>query len=171
VSAAGHRHGDTGRSPAPIAFGLLTISDTREPGSDVSGALLRELVEGAGHRVHAATIVRDEPDDVRATIVGWANDSACGAIVGTGGTGLSTRDRTVDAIGGAFDATLPGFGELFRSLSFAEIGACAILSRASAGVIRGTPVFLLPGSPAAVKLGMTRLVLPAIGHLLAELSR
>jgi molybdenum cofactor biosynthesis protein B len=161
------------RSPGatPLAFGLLTVSDTRTPADDVSGSTLRRLVEAAGHRVHAAEIVPDEPARVHRTVVAWAADPGCDAVVASGGTGLSGRDRSVEAVRGLFEITIEGFGELFRMLSFEEVGSAAMLSRAVAGVVRGTPVFLLPGSPAAVTLGMERLVLPEIGHVIGELRR
>lgn len=154
-----------------FGFGLLTVSDTRRPDSDVSGALLRELVEAAGHRVHAAAIVPDEPERVRAQVLTWSAEPGCDAIVTSGGTGLSARDRTVEALAASFDARIEGFGELFRMLSFREIGSAAILTRATAGVVAGRPVFLLPGSPHAVRLALTSLVLPEIGHVLFELRR
>jgi molybdenum cofactor biosynthesis protein B len=154
-----------------VAFGLLTVSDSRTAEDDVSGRTMRALVQEAGHRVHDAAIVRDEPHDVRERILAWAADPSCDAVVSSGGTGLSARDGTVDAVAGLFDVSIAGFGELFRMLSFEEVGAAAMLSRAAAGVIRGTPVFVLPGSPAAVRLGLTRLVLPEIGHVLRELRR
>lgn len=156
---------------APLAFGLLTVSDTRTAADDTSGAILRELVAAAGHRVHAAAIVRDEPLAVRGQVLAWADDPGCEVIVTTGGTGLSGRDRTVEAVSGLFDVKIDGFGELFRLLSFQEIGSRAMLSRAAAGVVLGTPVFLLPGSSGAVTLALTRLVLPEIAHVVSELRR
>ncbi len=158
-------------SPKSAAFGLLTVSDTRTEATDTSGALMRELVVREGHRVHATAIVRDEPDEVRERIVAWSADPGCEAIVASGGTGLSARDRTVEAASSLFTTRIEGFGELFRMLSYQEIGSGALLSRATAGVVSGTPVFLLPGSSHAVGLAMTRLVLPEIGHVLRELRR
>jgi molybdenum cofactor biosynthesis protein B len=163
---ASHRGGG-----ASAAFALLTVSDTRTEDDDVSGATMRELVQAAGHRVAAAAIVPDEPERVRERVLAWAHDEACDAIVSSGGTGLSARDTTVEALGEIFDLTIVGFGELFRMLSYEEIGAAAMLSRAHAGVVAGTPVFLLPGSPKAVRLGLSRIVLPQIGHVLRELRR
>ena len=155
----------------PLAFGLLTVSDTRTAANDDSGRVLRELVTAAGHGVHAAAIVRDEPPAVRQQVLTWAGDPGCDVIVSTGGTGLSARDHTVEAVASLFDVRIDGFGELFRLLTFQEIGSPAMLSRATAGVVRGTPLFLLPGSPAAVTLAMNRLVLPEIAHVVAELAR
>jgi molybdenum cofactor biosynthesis protein B len=161
------------RAEAGGAFGfaLLTVSDTRTPSTDTSGAAMRELVEAAGHRVHATAIVRDEPERVRAVVLAWAAEPGCDVILTSGGTGLSARDRTVEALVASFDARIEGFGELFRMLSYREIGSAAILSRATAGVIGGRPVFLLPGSPHAVRLALSSLVLPEIGHVLRELRR
>jgi molybdenum cofactor biosynthesis protein B len=152
-------------------FALLTVSDTRVPSTDTSGAAMRELVEAAGHRVHAMAIVPDEPERVRAAVLAWTGEPGCDVIVTSGGTGLSARDRTVEALVASFDARIEGFGELFRMLSYREIGSAAILTRATAGVIAGRPVFLLPGSPHAVRLALSSLVLPEIGHVLRELRR
>jgi molybdenum cofactor biosynthesis protein B len=154
-----------------LRFALLTVSDTRGPDDDGSGRAMRALVEAAGHDVRATAIVRDEPDDVRGQVIAWASDPDCDVVVSSGGTGLSARDRTVEAVSELFDITIVGFGELFRQLSFQEIGPAAMLSRATAGVVHGTPVFLLPGSPAAVTLALERLVLPAANHMVGELRR
>ncbi|HEX4825227.1 MAG TPA: MogA/MoaB family molybdenum cofactor biosynthesis protein [Candidatus Polarisedimenticolaceae bacterium] len=159
------------RAEGSLAFGLLTVSDTRTAADDVSGAAMRDLVAGAGHRVYATAIVRDEPDDVRRTIASWSSDPGCDAVVSSGGTGFSGRDRTVEAVAGLFERTIDGFGELFRMLSFHEVGSAAMMSRACAGIVNGTPVFVLPGSPRAVALGLSRLVLPEIGHVVRELRR
>jgi molybdenum cofactor biosynthesis protein B len=170
--SAGHTpHSGSGHPIGDLRFGLLTISDTRGSADDVSGTVLRELVLGAGHRVHRTRIVPDDKAAVRDLVLQWALDPACDVIVATGGTGLSARDRTVEAVAALFDVKIDGFGELFRMLSFEEIGSAAMLSRAQAGVLRGKPVFLLPGSPAAVRLALTRLVLPEIGHVVGELRR
>jgi len=165
---ARHRAEASGR---PLAFGLLTVSDTRTPGDDRSGAILRALVTAAGHGVHASAIIPDDPDRVREQVLAWAMDGSCDVVVSSGGTGLSARDRTVEAVAGLFEVRVDGFGELFRMLSFQEIGSAAMLSRATAGVVRGTPVFVLPGAPDAVTLGLTRLVLPEIGHMIGQLRR
>jgi len=160
------------RAAAPsLAFGLLTVSDTRTAGDDASGSTMRDLVEAAGHRVFERAIVRDEPEMIRERILAWSADPACDAVVSSGGTGFSGRDRTFEAAVSLFERKIDGFGELFRMLSFQEIGSAAMLSRATAGVVRGTPVFLLPGAPGAVALGLTRLVLPEIGHIAGELRR
>lgn len=164
-------HFEPGGSIGELAFGLLTVSDTRGSGDDVSGGVLRRLVGASGHRVHAAAIVPDDPQAVRDQVLTWARDPSCDLVVSTGGTGLSARDHTVEAVAALFDIRIDGFGELFRLLSFEEIGSAAMLSRAAAGVVSGTPVFLLPGSPQAVTLALTRLVLPEIAHVVGELRR
>ena len=171
MSARHAPHGGSGDALSGLAFGLLTVSDTRRSDDDVSGRLMRELVSEAGHRVFATALVPDEPPEVKEQLLAWALDPACDVIVSSGGTGLSARDRTVEAASELFDVRIDGFGELFRLLSFEAIGSRAMLSRATAGVVRGTPVFLLPGSPAAVTLGLTRLVLPEVAHVVGELRR
>jgi molybdopterin adenylyltransferase len=132
---------------------------------------MRELVLASGHRVEGSAMVPDEPDMVRAQILDWVAAPAIEAILSSGGTGLSARDRTVEAVSDLFELRIEGFGELFRNLSFQKVGPAAMLSRAVAGVVRGTAIFLLPGSPAAVTLALERLVLPEIAHVLGELTR
>ena len=164
-------HGDPAGPARVLAFALLTVSDTRTSADDDSGSVMRELVSAAGHRVAVSAIVPDDAPVVREQVLTWALDSACDVILSTGGTGLSARDRTVEAVSDLFEVRIDGFGELFRLISFESIGSRAMLSRAAAGVVSGTPVFLLPGSPDAVSLALTRLVLPEIGHVVGELRR
>jgi molybdenum cofactor biosynthesis protein B len=171
MSAGRDAHGGAAASVGNLGFALLTVSDTRTPADDESGRVMRELVAASGHRVIAATIVPDETEAVRDRILAFALDPACDAVVSTGGTGLSARDRTVEAVRASFEVEIDGFGELFRLLSFEQVGSKAMLSRAVAGVLRSTPVFLLPGSPKAVTLALTRLILPEIAHLVGELRR
>ena len=164
-------HAASQNGVGPLGFALLTVSDTRTPQDDVSGGAMRALVANAGHRIAASALLKDDAAAVREQILAWALDPKCEVIVSTGGTGLSARDRTVEAVGELFDVRIEGFGELFRHLSFEEIGSRAMLSRAAAGIVRGTPVFLLPGSPNAVALALERLILPEIGHVVGELRR
>lgn len=154
-----------------LGFAVITVSDTRTPETDASGALARSLLEEAGHRVAAYRIVPDEVGPIREAIRDALALDAVHIVVLTGGTGISPRDRTHDAVAGEIETALPGFGELFRSLSFAEIGSATILSRASAGVARGKSVFSLPGSRGAVKLGLERIVIPEASHVVAELGK
>lgn len=154
-----------------VRCAVLTISDTRTEETDTGGRAIATMLTEEGHRVVARQIVRDEPAMVRALVEGWTADEQVQAIITTGGTGISSRDSTYEAIQGLIEKRLDGFGELFRMLSFQEIGAAAMLSRASAGVSRRRIVISLPGSEHAVRLAMTRLILPELGHLVREVSR
>lgn len=153
------------------AIAVLTVSDTRTTETDRSGPVAVHLLEDAGHRVFDYAILPDEPDHVRQRVEHWLDADGCDGVVLNGGTGISVRDRTFEAVSGLLDKTLDGFGELFRALSFEEIGAAAMLSRAVGGVARGKLVFSLPGSTAAVELAMRRLIVPELGHLLGQLRR
>jgi molybdenum cofactor biosynthesis protein B len=168
MGATDHRH--QAASQGRIQLAVVTVSDTRTPETDVSGQLIRELVEAAGHAVVGHRIVRDEPDEVAAALDEFAASQAQ-LIIFNGGTGISRRDRTYDVISKALEKTLPGFGEIFRMLSYEQVGAAAMLSRATAGVYRGKVVFSTPGSPAAVRLAVEKLILPEIQHLAWELVR
>jgi len=149
---------------------VLTVSDTRTLENDKSGLCISDSLDQAGHAIHCREIVRDEKDAIVAVVTGWSIDQKVDAIIVTGGTGGSSRDMTPDAIVPLMTTTLDGFGELFRVLSYKEIGAAAMLSRAVAGWIDSekmrTPVFLLPGSLAGVSLAMSALIVPQLGHLL-----
>jgi len=151
--------------------GLLTVSDTRSPANDRSGQVARELIERGGHRVVEYRILPDEPAAIRAGVVEWLQRDDCDAVIVSGGTGIARRDRTYEALAGLLEQRLDGFGELFRMLSFEQVGSAAMLSRAVAGIARGKPLFALPGSPSAVELALARLILPELGHLLAELRK
>jgi molybdenum cofactor biosynthesis protein B len=152
-----------------VRCAVLTISDTRKLETDVSGRTIVELLEAAGHVVARRQILRDDPKDVRGAVLGHLG--GVDAIVTTGGTGITSRDSTYEAIAGLLEKYLDGFGELFRSLSYQEIGSAAMMTRATAGVARGTAIFILPGSEHAVRLGMNRLILPELGHVVRELRR
>ena len=157
-------------SQGSVPIAIVTVSDTRTPETDTSGKLIRQLVEGAGHHVTGYRIVRDEPEEVRAALEEFC-DGRARLVIFNGGTGISKRDRTFDVISKALEKTLPGFGELFRMLSFQEVGAAAMLSRATGGVYRDTVVFSTPGSPNAVEVAVGKLILPEIQHLAWELGR
>lgn len=148
---------------------VITVSDTRTEENDESGTLIRERLTSQGHVVSAHMIIPDDPDRVAAAVEAYCADRTTQAVLLTGGTGLSPRDSTYEAIAGLVDKTLDGFGELFRMLSYEEVGAAAMLSRAVAGVRQGTVVFALPGSVAAVRLAMDKLVLSELGHIAALL--
>ena len=157
-------------SQGSVPIAIVTVSDTRTPETDTSGKIIRKLVEEAGHRITGYRIVRDEPDEVRDALNEFT-DGRARLVIFNGGTGISQRDRTYDVISKALEKTLPGFGELFRMLSFQEVGAAAMLSRATAGVYRNTVVFSTPGSPNAVQVAVEKLILPEIQHLAWELGR
>jgi molybdenum cofactor biosynthesis protein B len=158
-------------APTSLACYVLTVSDTKTPETDTSGALIRELLTAAGHRVTASDIVRDEPADVTRLVRAACADPGVQVVILTGGTGITSRDSTFEAVEALLDKRLPGFGELFRMLSFAEIGAAAMLSRAQMGVHARRIVVSLPGSPNACRLALEKLLLPELGHLLREVSR
>ncbi len=148
---------------------VVTISDTRTEATDTSGDTIVEALRSAGHEVAGRRIVRDEPDVVREVVVSATPEVE--VVITTGGTGITSRDSTYEAITSVLDKRLDGFGELFRMLSYEEIGSAAMLSRAVAGTIGRTAVFSLPGSQHAVKLAMEKLIVPEIGHVVRELRR
>jgi molybdenum cofactor biosynthesis protein B len=152
-----------------VRSAVVTVSDTRTEATDASGRAIVELLEGAGHVVESKGIVRDEPEQVR-TIVG-AHVGRLDAVITTGGTGIAARDSTCDALERLFEKRLDGFGELFRMLSYHEVGSAAMLSRATAGIAQGTVIFVLPGSENAVRLAMTKLIVPELGHIVYELRK
>ena len=154
-------------SEGKLRVAAITVSDTRTAADDVGGAALRERLEAAGFVVSLQTIVRDEPDDVRAAIARVCDEDLADAIVTTGGTGIAPRDSTYEAVEGLLDKTLDGFGEAFRRLSWDEVGAHAVLSRTVAGVHRGRIVAALPGSPKAVVLAVDRVLAPILVHAVA----
>ncbi len=161
------------KATAPRAIGcfILTISDSKTPETDTSGALIRERLIGAGHTVVGQAIVRDEPAQVAALIRKGCADPAIEAFILTGGTGVTSRDSTFEAVEALLDKRLTGFGELFRMLSYEEVGAAAMLSRAQGGVVQGRALFSLPGSPNACRLALEKLILPELGHVLREVRR
>ena len=150
---------------------MLTISDTRTPETDTGGATLVSLLEAHGHQVVSRGLVPDEESRVQAWIQGHRSRDDVDAILATGGTGIAKRDHTYEAIEKLFDKPIPGFGELFRMLSYQEIGAAAMLSRACAGVSQCRVLIALPGSVNAVRLAMEKLILPELGHLVREARR
>ncbi len=158
-------------APQSIGCWVLTISDSKTPETDTSGKLIRELLTGAGHRVVGSEIVRDEPGDVQRVIREACGNDGVRAVIMTGGTGITSRDSTFDAVEAMLDKRLPGFGELFRMLSYQEVGGAAMLSRAQMGIARGRVIVSLPGSPNACRLALEKLLLPELGHLVRELSR
>ncbi len=149
---------DPARTFKPINIAVLTVSDTRTEADDTSGDILAARVTGAGHQLAARAIVRDDPDLIVARLEQWIDDPAIDAVVSTGGTGLTGRDVTPEALDRIKTRDIPGFGELFRWISFQTIGTSTIQSRACAVVARGTYIFALPGSNGAVKDGWDRIL-------------
>jgi molybdenum cofactor biosynthesis protein B len=159
------------QSPQAVACAVITISDTRTLESDRGGPLVVELAEAAGHRCLDRRIVPDDAARIRAAIEEIAGRGDTDAILLTGGTGIAERDQTFETISALLTKTMPGYGELFRMLSFQEIGPAAMLSRAIGGLCGKTIVLTMPGSPAAVRLAMEKLIGPELGHLVREARR
>jgi molybdenum cofactor biosynthesis protein B len=161
-----HRHREEAVASVPTA--VVTVSDTRTLETDVGGSLVAELLVGAGHPVVRREVVKDEPAEIAAAVRRGLGEEGTRALILTGGTGVAPRDVTPDTVEPLLARVVPGFGELFRALSYEEIGSAALLSRALAGLASGRVVFVLPGSRGAVRLAMEKLILPELGHLAAE---
>ncbi|MGC4108631.1 MAG: MogA/MoaB family molybdenum cofactor biosynthesis protein [Thermomicrobiales bacterium] len=158
-------------APASVAVAILTISDTRTPDDDRSGQLIRQQLTWRGHDLRDYAIVKDDATEIEAVLQGWIGRDDIRAIVTNGGTGISRRDTTYEVVARMLEKELTGFGELFRMLSYQEIGAAAMLSRAIAGVASRTAIFSLPGSSNAVKLGMEKLIAPELAHVVYEMTK
>jgi molybdenum cofactor biosynthesis protein B len=158
-------------SPKSVGCYVVTVSDTRTEETDTGGRAIVELLTAAGHRIVGRSLVRDDPEQLRDAIGRHLANPDVQVIITTGGTGITSRDCTFEAVHSMLWKRLDGFGELFRMLSYEEIGSAAMMTRAAAGVARGTAIFLLPGSEHAVRLGMTKLILPELGHVVRELRR
>jgi molybdenum cofactor biosynthesis protein B len=167
MSVEDHRARAAGQVPVFV----LTVSDTRTTATDTSGHAIASLLAAAGHTVTGRAIVADDPVAVRNAVTGAIATGTARAIITTGGTGISRRDTTYEALAGLLEKRLDGFGEIFRALSFQEIGAAAMLSRAVAGTIGPCIVFVLPGSEAAVRLAMERLIVPELAHVVQQLDK
>lgn len=163
-----HRHHHRRDAPTQVAAAVITVSDTRSLDTDTGGALVVEHLEAAGHAVTSREIVPDEPGRIRAALEQALSTDGVQAVVLTGGTGVAPRDVTPDTVEPLLERVVPGFGELFRQLSYHDIGSAALLSRALAGLSRGRVVFVIPGSRGAVRLAMEKLIIPEIGHLAGE---
>lgn len=153
----------------PVKCAVITVSDTRTEETDKSGKLIKELVTASGQTIAAYHIVPDEPAQISQLLDTLAE--RVDVVLLNGGTGISARDNTFEAVSGKLEKTLPGFGEIFRVLSYEEIGAGAMLSRATAGLFRQTLVFSMPGSTNAVRLAMEKLIVPELSHLVWEIIR
>ncbi len=155
----------------PVTVAIVTVSDTRTPDSDANRQYIESRMAELGHIVAAYRLIKDEPDQVAGALDELAAMPGVQLILFNGGTGISPRDTTYDVVSRMLEKTLPGFGELFRLLSFQEVGAAAMFSRATAGVCRGTLVFSMPGSPNAVQVALEKLIIPEINHLAWEIAR
>ena len=162
---------DESRPFLPVNIAVLTVSDTRTLETDTGGATIIELLTAAGHEITAREIVPDEPRQLRSLLVALSNRPEVDALLVTGGTGISRRDRTYETVAELLDKPIPGYGELFRWLSFQEIGAAAMLSRTLGGLVGQTVLLTMPGSPHAVRLALEKLILPELGHLVREARR
>ena len=160
-------HPDT--NEMTVSCAVITVSDTRSPETDRSGQMIKQLLLDAGHTVGAYTIVKDEAFMIQAQMNALSQRSDLDAVIFNGGTGIASRDSTYDAIESLLEKTLPGFGELFRWLSYQEIGSRAIASRAIAGIYQSKLIFSLPGSTNAVQLAVQKLILPELVHLVTQL--
>jgi len=169
VSESVQQHRES--APETVRIAVLTVSDTRTPETDTGGDVVEELMRGAGHEVVAREIVRDEAASIRTRLVDLLARTDVDAVVTTGGTGISARDTTYEVVDRMIEKKLDGFGELFRMLSYEEIGAAAVLSRAVAGTVGTKLVASLPGSRNAVRLGVERLLAPEIAHVVFELRK
>jgi len=169
VSATVRQH--RAAAPDSVRCAILTISDTRTTETDDGGKTIRERLLASGHQVIYQRILPDDAVSIRDLVATWAEDDAIQAILTTGGTGIAGRDTTYEALVSLLDKRIDGFGELFRMLSFAEVGSAAMLSRAVGGLAGRTVILAMPGSPAGVALAMDRLVIPELGHLAGEAAR
>ncbi len=150
---------------------VITCSDTRTPETDTSGQLIQKLLKDQGYTVVSYHVVKDEPGQILFRIAQGTSNNAIRAIIINGGTGVSRRDSTFEAVDEILEKRLSGFGEIFRLLTYQEIGSSAIMSRATAGIVKGRVLFSIPGSENAVRLAMQKLILPELGHLVNELSK
>jgi molybdenum cofactor biosynthesis protein B len=170
TSNSSAQHKALAAQQGPVPVDIVTVSDTRTPETDVNAAYLREQIAAAGHTVVEYRLIKDEADQVGSVLDELATGTAR-IILFNGGTGIAPRDTTFDALSRKLEKTLPGFGELFRLLSYEQVGAAAMLSRATAGVYRNTVIISTPGSPAAVQLAWEKLIAPELEHLAWEVVR
>lgn len=165
-------HAHKQAAPNIVNCKIITISDTRTKEVDKSGKLMHTYLEENNHQINAYEIVKDEQNEIKKAIEQGLQQVDIDAILLNGGTGIAKRDVTIEVVEGMFDKKIPGFGEIFRMLSYQEdIGSAAILSRATAGVIQNKAVFATPGSSGAVKLAMERLIIPELGHVMREIQK
>ena len=170
-SASTEQHKQIAAKQGPVKVAIITVSDTRTRENDTGGDLIENRIVAAGHIVVFRTIVKDEPDQINTLLDKITGETEARLLLFTGGTGIAPRDTTFDVISRKLEKHMPGFGELFRMLSFNEVGAAAMLSRATAGTYRGRVIMSMPGSPNAVQVAMDKLIIPEIEHLAWEVAR
>jgi molybdopterin adenylyltransferase len=159
-------------APSQVRCKVITVSDTRTPETDKSGKLMMEYLESAGHKTVDYVIVKDEAEPIRSEVLKGSANPEVDVILTNGGTGIAKRDVTIETVQSLFEKEIPGFGEIFRMLSYQEdIGSAALLSRAAAGVVNDRAIFSTPGSTGAVRLAMEKLIIPEIGHVVRELKK
>ncbi len=166
-----HRARAAAATTGPISCAIVSVSDTRNARTDVSGRTIRQHLSVEPYRIKSTSIVKDEPSDIRRTVLELLADDELKVIILTGGTGIGARDRTIEVLQNFFEKDLPGFGEMFRHLSYEEIGSAALLTRASAGIARRKFIAALPGSPQAVRLALEKILVPELPHILDLLRR
>ncbi len=171
TSASTQQHRDIAAKQGPVHVAIVTVSDTRTRENDTGGDLIEDRVTTAGHIIAFRAIVKDEPEQIGALLDKIVGETQARLVLFTGGTGIAPRDTTYDVISRKLEKHMPGFGELFRMLSFGEVGAAAMLSRATAGTYKGRVVMSMPGSPNAVQVAMDKLIMPEIQHLAWEVAR
>ncbi|MCS7062055.1 MAG: MogA/MoaB family molybdenum cofactor biosynthesis protein [Anaerolineae bacterium] len=171
MTSSSQQHREIAAKQGPVRVAIVTVSDTRTRANDTGGDLIEQRVTSAGHQVVFREIVKDDPQRIAALLDQIIDETDARIVLFTGGTGIAPRDTTYDALARKLEKTLPGFGELFRMLSYQEVGAAAMLSRATAGVYRGRVIVSMPGSPNAVQVAMDKLILPELQHLAWEVAR
>ncbi len=159
------------KAPKSVRVAVITVSDTRTDADDSSGRAIEELLKGSGHQVVRRTIVKDDVQEIQKALRELIEDEQVQAVITNGGTGVARRDVTLEAVTTFQEKPVPGFGELFRALSYEEIGSAAFMSRAAAFVTEGKVVFCLPGSEKAVRLAVAKLIAPELGHVVWEAQR
>ena len=169
-SASTAQHKKIAAQRGPVSLAIITVSDSRTPETDTNGIFLKAEIERLGHKLVAYHLVKDEAEQITALLEDLSSSKAQ-VLLFNGGTGISPRDTTYDVLSRTLQKTLPGFGELFRMLSWEQVGAAAMLSRAVAGVYKGKIIISTPGSPAAVKLAWEKLIVPELEHLAWEITR
>jgi molybdopterin adenylyltransferase len=169
---SGHAHEQhKAHAPHCVTCVVITCSDTRTSQTDTSGQLMMRLLKEHGHELAGYHVIKDDPAQIRSVIEEAAAHDAVQAILVNGGTGISKRDSTFEAVDGMLEKRLVGFGEIFRYLTYKDIGSPAIMTRATAGIFRGRIIFSTPGSEGAVRLAMESLILPEIGHIIQQLNK